>query len=125
MNKVMKFLIRKIKPAFVILAVILLSATAIAVAQVPARPDPPRLVNEFSGILSPQQAKWLEDSLVRFDRRTSNQVVIVTLDDLGGMDPAEMAYEIGEQWQVGSAEDNNGVVILVKPKKGVMRKIRA
>lgn len=121
MNKVMKFLIRKIKPAFVILAVILLSATAIAVAQVPARPDPPRLVNDFSGILSPQQAKWLEDSLVHFDRRTSNQVVIVTLDDLGGMDPAEMAYEIGEQWQVGSAEDNNGVVILVKPKKGASR----
>lgn len=85
-------------------------------AQVPARPDPPRLVNDLAGVLTKQQAAWLEDSLARFDRRTSNQVAIVTIDDLGGLDPAMMAYEIGQRWQVGTAEDNNGIVILVKPK---------
>ena len=99
-----------------IAALLVLLTVSAAMAQVPARPDPPRLVNDLAGILAPEQVKWLEDSLVRFDRRTSNQVVVVTIQDLGGMDPAEMAYEIGEQWQVGTSEDNNGVVILVKPK---------
>ena len=99
----------------VVLSAMLLVAVA-AMAQVPPRPDPPRLVNDLAGILTPQQEQWLEDSLARFDRRTSNQVAVVILADLGDMDPAEMAYEIGEQWQVGTSEDNNGVVILVKPK---------
>lgn len=115
----MKFPIKKINAAAALLLVAALLQTV--AAQVPARPDPPRLVNDLSGILSPSQVKWLEDSLVRFDRHTSNQVVVVTIDDLGGMDPAEMAYEIGEQWQVGTADDNNGVVVLVKPKKGSSR----
>ena len=115
----MKFPIKKINAAAALLLVAALLQTV--AAQVPARPDPPRLVNDLAGILSPSQVKWLEDSLVRFDRHTSNQVVVVTIDDLGGMDPAEMAYEIGEQWQVGTADDNNGVVVLVKPKKGSSR----
>ena len=110
----MKFHIIKNSRA-VIMAVMLLVATTV-MAQVPARPDPPRLVNDLAGVLTKQQAAWLEDSLARFDRRTSNQVAIVTIDDLGGLDPAMMAYEIGQRWQVGTAEDNNGIVILVKPK---------
>lgn len=116
----MKFLITKIKAAFIILSM-MLCVTVTAMAQVPQRPNPPRLVNDLAGVLSTQQIKFLEDSLTRFDRRTSNQVVIVTIADLGGLEPAEMAYEIGEQWGVGNANDNNGVVILVKPKTTVSR----
>lgn len=109
----MKFRMPSNRIVAVLAAVMLVVAV---MAQVPTRPDPPRLVNDLAGILTPQQVSWLEDSLARFDRRTSNQVAVVIVPDLGGMDPAEMAYEIGEQWQVGTAEDNNGVVILVKPK---------
>ena len=109
----MKFRMPSNRVVAVLAAVMLVVAV---MAQVPTRPDPPRLVNDLAGILTLQQVSWLEDSLARFDRRTSNQVAVVIVPDLGGMDPAEMAYEIGEQWQVGTAEDNNGVVILVKPK---------
>ena len=79
----MKFPIKKINAAAALLLVAALLQTV--AAQVPTRPDPPRLVNDLAGILSPSQVKWLEDSLVRFDRHTSNQVVVVTIDDLGGM----------------------------------------
>ena len=96
--------------AFVVLVVTALSA----IGQVPPRPNPPRLVNDLAGVLP--DADVLEDSLRAFDRNTSNQIVVVTLNDLGGMDRAMMAYEIGQQWGVGSAKNNNGVVILVKPK---------
>lgn len=85
-------------------------------AQVPDAPNPQRLVNDFASILTTTQTQLLEDSLVAFDNLTSNQIVIVTLTDLGEYTPAQMAYEIGQKWGVGTDENNNGVVILIKPK---------
>ena len=94
---------------------LLLCLTAVtALAQVPARPDPPRLVNDFAGILG--DCQWLEDSLEKIAVETSNQICVVTMDDLGGYDKAMMAYSIGQQWGVGTSRNRNGVVILIKPK---------
>jgi uncharacterized protein len=90
----------------------------INLAQVPLRPDPPRLVNDLAGILSTEQVAVLEDSLVQFARQTSNQIVVVTLSSLNGYDPGDMAYRIGESWGVGQKDKNNGIVVLVKPKTG-------
>lgn len=90
----------------------------INLAQVPLRPDPPRLVNDFAGILGQEQIAVLEDSLVQFARQTSNQIVVVTMVTLNGYDPADMAYRIGESWGVGQKDKNNGIVVLVKPKTG-------
>lgn len=83
---------------------------------IPPRPQPPRLVNDFADILNPQQENALELKLVRFNDTTSNQITIVTVQSLNGYDPAMFAYEIGSRWQVGQKEFNNGVVVLVKPK---------
>ena len=85
-------------------------------AQVPARPVPPRLVNDFAGVFSPTQRQAMERELVAFDDTTSNQITVVTLPSLGGYAAADMAYEIGRQWGVGQAEYDNGVVVLIKPK---------
>lgn len=114
MNRAMKF---HIATKRLLLSVAMLMACAVAmVAQVPDVPNPPRLVNDFAGIFSAQQVKELEDSLVLFSRKTSNQIAVVTMNDLGGMEASQMAYGIGEKWGVGGKEDRNGVVILVKPK---------
>lgn len=93
-----------------LLALLALSAAA----QVPARPDPPRLVNDLAGILG--DCQWLEDSLQKIAMETSNQICVVTMNDFGDYDKAWMAYSIGQQWGVGKKEHNNGVVILIKPK---------
>lgn len=82
---------------------------------VPPAPVPPRLVNDYAGILQ-QEALGLERLLVAFNDSTSNQITIVTLSDLGGYPVSQMAYEIGERWGVGNAKYNNGVVILIKPR---------
>ncbi len=83
-------------------------------AQVPERPNPPRLVNDFAGILG--DCQWLEDSLEKIAVETSNQICVVTMNDFGDYDKAWMAYSIGQQWGVGKKGNNNGVVILIKPK---------
>ena len=94
---------------------LLLCLTALAtMAQVPERPNPPRLVNDFAGILG--DCQWLEDSLERIAVETSNQICVVTMNDFGGYDKAMMAYSIGQEWGVGKKGNNNGVVILIKPK---------
>ena len=99
-----------------VVAVIMLCVAMSVGAQVPDAPNPPRLVNDFAGVFSAEQVKVLEDSLVRFSKKTSNQVTIVTVNDLGGMEASQFAYEIGEKWGVGGSKNNNGVVILIKPK---------
>lgn len=81
----------------------------------PAAPVPPRLVNDYAGILG-QEALALERVLRAFNDSTSNQITIVTLNDLGGYSASQAAYEIGERWGVGNAKYDNGVVILIKPK---------
>lgn len=83
---------------------------------IPARPVPPRLVNDFANVLSDSQEQMLESKLVRFNDTTSTQICVVTIDDLGGTTTADFAYQIGEKWGVGHKE-NNGAVILIKPKK--------
>ncbi|MBE6315880.1 MAG: TPM domain-containing protein [Bacteroidales bacterium] len=94
---------------------LLLCITALAaMAQVPERPNPPRLVNDFAGILG--DCQWLEDSLERIAVETSNQICVVSMNDFGGYDKAMMAYSIGQEWGVGKKGNNNGVVILIKPK---------
>ena len=107
---------KKIKRIGVLMLLALLGMAMQVSAQIPAKPNPPRLVNDFAKIFTAQQTAALEDSLVQFSRKTSNQVAIVTVNDLGGMAPSQFAYEIGEKWGVGGEKLDNGVVILIKPK---------
>lgn len=86
--------------------------------EIPDRPVPPRLVNDFAGILKPAERAQLEDSLVLFARQTSTQIVVVTVPDLEGYDPGDYAFRLGEKWGVGQKGKDNGIVILLKPKQG-------
>ena len=87
-------------------------------AQIPERPNPPRLVNDFAGILSESENSELENSLVQFARETSTQIVVVTVSDLDGFEPGDFAFRLGENWGVGQKDKDNGIVILLKPKVG-------
>lgn len=84
-------------------------------AQIPPQPDPPRLVNDYAGVLTNEQVNELEHRLVAFNDSTSNVICVVIVNDLGDYSAAEFAYEIGDQWGVRDKKFNNGVVILIKP----------
>ncbi|RMG78865.1 MAG: TPM domain-containing protein [Bacteroidetes bacterium] len=84
---------------------------------IPERPVPPRLVNDFSHILSAQELRALEKDLVDFNNTTGNQIAVVITDDLKGYEPNEFASLIGERWGVGQEGKDNGIVILIKPKR--------
>jgi uncharacterized protein len=80
-------------------------------------PDkPPRLVNDFAGILKDDEAGSLENKLVRFNDSTSTQIVIVIVPSLAGYDISDYAQRLAEKWGIGQKGMNNGILILVKPK---------
>ena len=83
--------------------------------QIPNRPSPPRLVNDFTNTLTASQVNNLEYKLRNYNDTTSTQIAVVFVNDLQGTTAADLAYQIGEKWGVGTKE-NNGIVILVKPK---------
>lgn len=97
------------------------SLTAVLNAQIPERPNPPRLVNDFAGVLSKNEFSNLEETLESFARQTSTQIVVVTVADFDGQDKAEYAFDLGEKWGVGQKGKDNGIVVLLKPKTGNSR----
>jgi len=101
-----------------IMAVFLLAFAASAVQgqTLLPRPDPPRLVNDYAGILSPEEAQALENKLVAFNDSTSNQIAVVIVDDLQGYDRSDFAYRVARDWGIGQGDFNNGLLVLVKPK---------
>lgn len=87
-------------------------------SQVPDPSVPPRLVNDFASVLSDTQKNQLEQYLVAYSDSTSTQITVVIMPDLEGYDVGDMAQRIGQKWGVGQKNTSNGLVILIKPKKG-------
>jgi uncharacterized protein len=77
------------------------------------RPSPPKLVNDYAGILTSDQSQALEAKLVKLDDSTSTQIAIIIVPSLGGMDPADVSLKIGRSWGVGNKKNNSGVVFLI------------
>lgn len=84
---------------------------------IPDKATPPRLVNDFAGILSVGQKRSLESKLVAYNDSTSTQITVVTVKSLGGEEASFFAFELGEKWGVGQNGEDNGIVILIAPNE--------
>lgn len=70
------------------------------------------LVNDFGNMLSQEEELLLEQKLLRFNNETSNEITVVTVQDLGGLEVQEFALELGRKWDIGKESKKNGVVVL-------------
>ena len=69
-------------------------------------------VNDLAGVLTQEQGNAilaLNDNLAG----GGAQVVVLTVDFLGGMNIADYALEVFNRWGIGDSERNNGVLILL------------
>ncbi len=80
---------------------------------IPQKPSPPRLVNDYTNTLTPEQRDALENKLVAYDDSTSNQIAVVIIPTTKGYGVEDVALEILRKWGVGSKENNNGIVLLI------------
>ena len=102
-------IVKMIKKILIIFA--LLGAALVQAKEFPAKPNPPRLVNDFANVLSAEQISILESKLKIYSDSTSTQIAIVTEQSLEGEDPFDYSRRLAENWQIGMAGKNNGLLI--------------
>lgn len=100
---------------FLLLIALLLAFAGFA-QDFPEPMRPKRIVNDFTGLLTPQQANALEQKLRTFNDTSSTQIAVVTVPSLDGYDPNDYAQRLAEKWGVGQKGKDNGILLLVKPK---------
>jgi uncharacterized protein len=102
----------------IILSLLILLLAGEMFAQFPAKPNPPRAVNDFVGILKPEEVQDLENRLRAFTQETSTALVIAIVDDLHGYDYADYTIQLAQKWGIGQKGKDNGILIMVKPTGG-------
>jgi uncharacterized protein len=89
----------------------------------PQIPPPQGLVNDFAKVLPAASVARMERVAQDVRDKSQGEIAVVTLSDLGGRDPSEVALRIGREWKVGNMaaigdrSRNAGVVILLVPKE--------
>jgi uncharacterized protein len=79
---------------------------------IPAKPNPARLVNDFAHAMTADQVAALEQKLVAYDDSSSIQIAIVTVPSTGDYAIEDYALKILRDWGVGNKKTNNGIVVL-------------
>lgn len=90
------------------------AGTGLAQAAIPA-PPPELYVLDQAGVMSSDTKSAIINTSQELARQTKAQVAVVTLSSLEGQTIEEVGLQIGRQWQLGDAQLNNGVLILVVP----------
>ncbi|OGF26649.1 hypothetical protein A2477_01790 [Candidatus Falkowbacteria bacterium RIFOXYC2_FULL_47_12] len=84
---------------------------------------PTGFVNDFAGVIivddGTQQA--LEEKLVNFEKETSNEISVVTIQSLQGDYIENFAVKLFQEWGIGKAKQDNGVLVLVAVEDRKMR----
>ncbi len=93
--------------------VITLGGFSVWAQKLPDKPVPPKLVNDFAGILTSSETSKLEQKLTDFNNSNSTQIAVVTLKSIEGYDIADFAFKLGEKWGIGRKGKDNGVLIVV------------
>jgi uncharacterized protein len=78
-------------------------------------------VVDNANLLTVQQEASLSISLAALETKDSDQVVVVTVTSLQGLEIEDFANRLFRHWQIGQKTKNNGVLLVVAPKE---RKVR-
>lgn len=69
-------------------------------------------VTQTFAAITPEQEQELEQILTAYRQQTSNEIAILLTDTLGGEAIADVGVQVGRAWRVGTAEDDNGILLL-------------
>ena len=78
----------------------------------PEKANPPRLVNDYVGMLSANERQDLEQKLRGYADSTSTQITVVILKSTGAYPAGDYAYALGKRWGVGQKDKDNGILLL-------------
>ncbi len=98
--------------------ILLFSISTLWSQDFPEPPNPPRLVNDYVGLLTTQQQQSLERKLVALSDTNGTQIAIVIVESIHGYDIVDYSQRLGQKWKIGQKKDDNGAIIVLKPKTG-------
>lgn len=76
-------------------------------------PKPDWFVTDQAWILSSEQKQNLENILQTFEKETSTEIALLTINTTDGEDISMLATDIGQQWWVGKKWKDNWIMILI------------
>lgn len=100
-----------LRVAFSVVLLLMLCTAAFAV-NVP-NPTPEFYVNDFAGVLSQETKDVILEKNEQLNQATGAQIVVAVVDNAGGLSMEDLAYKMFNQWKIGDAEENNGVLLLL------------
>ena len=78
-------------------------------------------VNDYAGMIPPDVRERIETKLAASERRTTNQIAILTVDGLEGESLEEFSMRVAETWKLGRKGKDNGVLFVVAKADRKMR----
>ena len=99
--------------------VTLMVITCSAFAQVKATPD--FYINDFANVISAQDRSYIMEKANAFYKEQGSQVVVVTVEGMGGYNIEEYANTLFNSWGIGSSANNSGVLLLYDHGEGYIR----
>lgn len=85
-------------------------------------PKPIGYVNDFEDILSDEEEAELTKIVEKFERESLNEISIVTIESIEPYDDfGQYTFDLANNWGIGEAEENNGVLVAISKKMGKIR----
>ena len=89
-----------------------LAGPAFAEKEYPA-PSQDFYVNDLANVLSEENEKYIIDTNVELRAKTGGQIVVMTVNNLGGEDIESYSINVARKYGIGDKEKNNGTLILL------------
>ena len=84
-------------------------------------PAPSVRVNDYAGVLQPQEKEELESILRQHETETSNQIVVAIFPTLEQESLEDYVNRLFENWRIGQKMNNNGVLLAIFLKERQIR----
>jgi uncharacterized protein len=81
--------------------------------KIPSKPKKQTSVYDYVNVLGADLEKYLENKLIRYSDSTSTQIVVITIYSTNGENINYLAANWGEEWGIGQADKDNGVILLM------------
>lgn len=105
---------KKSRIAFLLMFVLALFIAPLSVqAYTIPEPSDDLYVSDFANVIDSDVEQDIIDANMMLEEMNGVQIAVVTVDFLDGADIEDYAYELFNQWGIGSAENNNGVLLLL------------
>jgi uncharacterized protein len=98
------------------MAVVVLASSGMAQAQ--SFPSHSGAVVDAAHIVDSTTAGWITRTVAALEAKTGDQIVVATVPSLDGRDIDSYVSALGQAWQLGQPDKNNGAILLIAPAEG-------